>query len=123
MANPRGSRKASDQLTRTRYALQPVRSRTRQLVLWGTACVSCLILGAAVAGAYFQHSGTVPFELCEPSASEADLQAELARTQLALTQERASRAAVQKVADASAADASRLTTELLFLRGQKQAPR
>jgi len=51
------------------------------------------------------------------------VQAELERTRLALAQESTARAAVQKTADASAAEVRRLNTELLFLRGQSQKRR
>ena len=51
------------------------------------------------------------------------MQAELERTRLALAQESTARAAVQKAADASAAEVGRLNTELLFLRGQSQKRR
>ncbi|WP_153102007.1 hypothetical protein [Paraburkholderia hayleyella] len=119
----RAARKVSGKLTQGSFAPQPVHSRARRLMLWGAACIISGLIGMALTGMYLQHSGTVPFELCKAPAAGADLQAELARTQLALMQERASRAAVQKTANASAAEVSRLNTELLFLRGQKQAPR
>lgn len=108
------------------YALRPVRSRTLRAVIWTTVCASSVAAGA---GAMYWHArSTEPSSAACVSApgvpvSPDDAQAELERTRLALAQETAARVAVQKSADASAAEVSRLNTELLFLRGQGQKRR
>lgn len=59
---------------------------------------------------------------CPPASDDQRAeQIELARARLALAQESAARAAVQKTADSAAADVARLNEELQFLRGQKRS--
>lgn len=61
----------------------------------------------------------MPQEQCTPAPiDEATRQTELIRARLALAQESAARAAVQKAADGAAAEVARLSAELQFLRGQ-----
>jgi hypothetical protein len=63
----------------------------------------------------------MPPARCAPaSVDEGQQQTELARARLALAQESAARAAVQKSADSAAADVARLNVELQFLRGQSK---
>ena len=86
------------------------------------ACMACLALGAAAAIGYVQQHRLLPTPcLSEPSNDGVRL--ELTRTRLALEQEAAARAAVQQNADASAAEARRLSEELRFLRSQLQQRR
>ncbi|WP_341272033.1 hypothetical protein [Paraburkholderia ginsengiterrae] len=51
---------------------------------------------------------------------ESAQQKELIRARLALAQESAARAVVQKTADSAAADVARLNAEVQFLRGQSK---
>jgi hypothetical protein len=74
---------------------------------------------AAPCAAVLPAAPAVPAAPPTPDAVEAELE----RTRLALAQEKASRAAVQKSADASAAEASRLGAEVKFLRGEASKPR
>jgi hypothetical protein len=63
-----------------------------------------------------------PLTQCLPASDDQRTgQIELARARLALAQESAARAAVQKTADNAAADVARLNEELQFLRGQKRS--
>ena len=106
-------------LTTRAYAPQVLPSRVASLGRWAMACTACIALGAIVAIGYLQHPRL-------PTAAEPlddSLRLELARTRLALEQEAAARAAVQQLADASAAEARRLGEELRFLRGQVQQRR
>lgn len=105
-------------LTRRAYAPQRLQSRIGRFARWAMVCGACLSLGAAGAFAYLQHAqACVP---CTAPPSDDSVQLELTRTRLALEQETAARAAVQQSADASAAQARRLSEELRFLRGQAQ---
>jgi phosphoenolpyruvate-protein kinase (PTS system EI component) len=69
-----------------------------------------------------QHAGLAA-QCASAPVSPDDMQAELERSRLALAQESTARAAVQKAADASAAEVGLLRTELLFLRDQSQKRR
>ncbi|WP_118180331.1 hypothetical protein [Paraburkholderia phosphatilytica] len=134
--NPRDRRALH--LSQRSYALRQVRPAFMRVGV----PVGLLLLGLA-GGALSMHAwqlrgaGTSAFAHSEPAAAPCaapalpaatlsapgDVEAELERTRLALAQEKASRAAVQKSADASAAEASRLDTELKFLRGEANKPR
>ena len=57
------------------------------------------------------------------STSHSDLQDALERAQLALKQEAASRATVQKSADALSAEVGRLKAQVLFLQSQSRSRR
>ena len=109
-------------LTQRTYAPQPRRSGVASFGRWALACMACLALGAAAAIGYVQHGMLLPTPFaCAPS--DDGVRSELTRTRLALEQEAAARAAVQQSADASAAEARRLSEELRFLRGQVQQRR
>ena len=110
-------------LTQNTYAPQARRSRIAAFGRWVMACAACLALGAAAAIAYTEQHQRLPCAPCAAAPSADDgVRLELTRTRLALEQEAAARAAVQQTADASAAEARRLSEELRFLRGQVQQP-
>ncbi|SDI83399.1 hypothetical protein [Paraburkholderia phenazinium] len=117
------SARAAGGLTQRTYALQPVRSRSVRIALWAGVAVCGVALGAAGMGWYASQHAILPAQCASLTVSPDGVQAELERTRLALAQESTARAAVQKAADASAAEVSRLNTELLFLRGQSQKRR
>jgi predicted aconitase len=98
-----------------------VRSVTLRLARWIVLCAACAAAGAAAMLWHTQRNAPVTAASCEQSPSEEAVRAELKRTQLALTQEEASRAELQKIADASAEQVSRLETELRILKGQRAA--
>jgi hypothetical protein len=117
------SARAGGKLTQRSYTLQPARSRAARVAIWGAVCACGVVVGAAAMGWYSAQHGALPAQCASMPVAPDDLQAELERTRLALAQESTARAAVQKVADASAADVGRLNTELLFLRGHGQKRR
>ncbi|HEY1999793.1 hypothetical protein [Paraburkholderia sp.] len=110
-------------LARRAYALQPVRSRTVRAAIWVTVC-ACSVGAGAGAMYWYAHRVEAETSACvQEPVSPDSAQAELERTRLALAQEAAARVAVQKAANAAAAEVSRLNTELLFLRAQGQKRR
>jgi hypothetical protein len=117
MAERRFSRDAGS-LAHRAYTLQPARPLVLRVTRWVLVCA----LGAAVVVAWHAQRAGAPVDQCSaaPIDETAD-QAELARTRLALAQESAARAAVQKTADSAATDVARLNAELQFLRGQGKA--
>jgi len=121
MADPIPSRRA-DALTRRAYALAPARSARFRIAVWALVCtLSALAGGAGVVIGETRGSGR-PLTQCPPASDDQRAeQIELARARLALAQESAARAAVQKTADNAAADVARLNEELQFLRGQKRS--
>jgi hypothetical protein len=119
MVDLRSARAAGGLAQRT-YALQPVQSRTVRIVLWTAVLVCGVAMGAAGMAWYASQHAMLPAQCAGFKVSPDGMQAELERTRLALAQESTARATVQKAADASAAEASRLNRELLFLRGQSQ---
>ncbi|WP_027776069.1 hypothetical protein [Paraburkholderia caledonica] len=121
MADPILSRHA-DALTRRAYTLAPVRSVRYRIAVWALVCaLSALAGGAGVVIGVTRGSGR-PLTQCLPASDDQRTgQIELARARLALAQESAARAAVQKTADNAAADVARLNEELQFLRGQKRS--
>jgi hypothetical protein len=122
MVDLRSARNAGS-LTQRAYALQPVRSRAVRVAPWTGVCACSVAVGAAAMGWYATQRAALPDQCASAPVSADDVQAELERTRLALAQESTARAAVQKAADASAAEVGRLNTELLFLRGQSQKRR
>ena len=122
MVDLRSTRDAGS-LTQRVYALQPVRSRAIRAVLWSGVCACSVAIGAVAMGWYATQRAALPAQCASAPVSPDGVQAELERTWLALAQESTARAAVQKTADASAAEVGRLHTELLFLRGQSQRRR
>jgi hypothetical protein len=106
------------------YVLQPTRSRVARFATWALSCIVCMAAGAAALRVYEKHARADAS--CAAPASHAardDLQDALARAQLALAQETATRATVQKSADALAAEVSRLNAQMLFLQGQSRSRR
>ncbi len=74
-----------------------------------------------MANAWYAQRAGVSNGSCAPTPVDAGgKQTELARTRLALAEESAARAAVQRSADSAAADVARLSAELQFLRGQSK---
>ncbi|CAE6800212.1 hypothetical protein [Paraburkholderia haematera] len=121
MVERRFSRDAGS-LAHRAYTLQPARPLVLRVILWVLVCALGAAGGAvAVAAWHAQRAGT-PADQCHAAPVDEDHeQTELARTRLALAQELAARAAVQKTADGAAADVARLNAELQFLRGQSKA--
>ncbi|MDM0028955.1 hypothetical protein [Variovorax saccharolyticus] len=117
MAEQRGAGRTGRLATRS-YAPRPVRSGPAGAASWILVCASCLAVGAAAAAWQARHDAPPPAPCMAPPPSEDLVQAELARTRLALAQEEATRRALQKTADEAAAEVTRLSTELRFLRGQ-----
>ncbi|MEX3934859.1 hypothetical protein AB4Y32_24230 [Paraburkholderia phymatum] len=115
-------------ITQRAYVLQPVRSRAAQIATRTLACIACIACvaagGAAVRG-YDMHIAATHASCATPTtpASRDDMQDALTRAQLALKQEAASRAAVQKSADALAVEVGRLKAQVLFLQGQSHSRR
>ena len=118
-----GSARDAGSLTQRAYTLQPVRSRTARVAIWAGVLACGVAVGAAATRWCDSRHASVPAGCARLPVSPDAAQAELERTRLALAQESTARANVQKTADASAAEVSRLNTELLFLRGQGQQRR
>ncbi|SEJ66707.1 hypothetical protein [Paraburkholderia diazotrophica] len=121
-------------ITQRAYMLQPVRSRAARIAtraLACIACVACLAAGGAAVRGYDVHiaathaSCVTPMTPTTPTTptSRDEVQDALMRAQLALKQEVASRAAVQKSADALAVEVGRLKAQVLFLQGQSHSRR
>jgi hypothetical protein len=108
-------------LSQRAYTLQPARPLALRVIQWAVLCALGAAGGAAVTMAWHaQRAGTAIDQCNAAPADEGGEQTELARTRLALAQESAARAAVQKTADGAAADAARLNAEVQFLRGQSK---
>ncbi|MEC5408203.1 hypothetical protein VOM14_21870 [Paraburkholderia sp. MPAMCS5] len=127
MAEPVFTRDARA-LTQGVYTLRPARRLRFRIAVWALAGAlsAAAGAGAVIAGKpYLLRRAGMPLTQCAPaSVDQTAGQTELARTRLALQQESAARAAVQKTADSAAAEVARLDGELQFLRGQsKTAPR
>lgn len=109
------------------YVLQPVRSRRVRIASWALVCGLCMLAGAAALHGYETHIGNRDAACGAPStstsASRSDLQDALERAQLALQQEAASRASMQKSADALSAEVGRLKAQVLFLQSQSRSRR
>ncbi|MFL9960565.1 hypothetical protein PQR02_05395 [Paraburkholderia sediminicola] len=111
-------------LSRRDYTLQPARRLAWRIILWSGACLLSAVLGAAALTGWHASRGGAAVTAC--AAESVDVggqQTELARARLALAEESAARAAVQKAADSAAAEVARLSAELQFLRGQSTARR
>ena len=121
MAERRFSRDAGS-LAHRAYTLQPARPLVLRVTRWVLVCALGAAVGSAAVVAWHAQRAGAPVDQCSaaPIDETAD-QAELARTRLALAQESAARAAVQKTADSAAPDVARLNAELQFLRGQSKA--
>ncbi|MFM0200882.1 hypothetical protein PQR53_13530 [Paraburkholderia fungorum] len=103
------------------YTLQPARPLVARVIQWAVVCALGAAGGTAATVAWHaQRSGTAVDQCNAAPVDEGSEQTELARTRLALAQESAARAAVQKTADGAAADVARLNAELQFLRGQSK---
>ncbi|CAB3776607.1 hypothetical protein LMG28614_00248 [Paraburkholderia ultramafica] len=103
------------------YTLQPARPLALRVAVWAVACVLSAVLGAAALIVWHaQRAGMVQSQCNAEPVDEGKQQTELARARLALAEESAARAAVQKTANSAAADVARLTAELQFLRGQSK---
>jgi hypothetical protein len=108
-------------LTQRAYTLRPARSLAFRATVWAVVCVLCACAGAAVLTLEHARRAGMPQEQCAPApVDETAKQTELTRTRLALAQESAARAAVQKAADGATAEVARLNAELQFLRGQSK---
>ncbi|WGS46884.1 hypothetical protein LFL97_32295 [Burkholderia sp. JSH-S8] len=109
-------RRATDsrrrQLTQQAYLPRPVRSLAVQIAI----PLIIYLIGMATGGAITLYEPHASHLSCPAAPSRDALTAELMRTQLALEQERASHAAVQKQVDASAAELMRAKNELRVLR-------
>ncbi|MFM0220552.1 hypothetical protein [Paraburkholderia dipogonis] len=111
----------ADSLTHRAYTLRPARSLVFRVTVWTVVCVLCACAGAATLTAWHARRAGTPQEQCTPApVDETTKQAVLTRARLALAQESAARAAVQKAADSAAAEVARLNAELQFLRGQSK---
>ncbi|BEU23904.1 hypothetical protein [Paraburkholderia sp. 22B1P] len=104
------------------YALQPVRSRAVRVGVWVLVCVACMAAGAAAMRGHVRADVSADPPCVAPAAHDA-LQDALARAQLALKQEAASRASVQRSADALTVEVRRLQAQVLFLQGQSRSHR
>ncbi|MBN3754510.1 hypothetical protein G3N95_16290 [Paraburkholderia sp. Tr-20389] len=116
----RPGRQSARAVTQGTYALRPVRSRAMRVLTWVSVCVACAAAGAAAMYGYATRarSESVP---CVASTSHDGLDDALARAQLALKQEGASRATVQRSADALTAEVRQLQAQVLFLQGQSRS--
>lgn len=120
MADRRNCRNAG-RLSRRAYTLQPARPFGLRLTIWATVCLLSAAAGGAVVTAWYAQGTRQADEACTPTAVDDDSkQTDLARARLALAEESAARAAVQKSADSAAAEVARLGSELQFLRGQSK---
>jgi hypothetical protein len=118
----RSRRQRARAVTQRAYVLQPVRSRATRVVVWLSVCVGCAAASATALHFYAMHAANegVP---CVASAAGDGADDALARAQLALKQEAASRASVQRSADALTAEVRQLQAQVLFLQGQSRARR
>lgn len=91
------------------------------MAVWVLVCALSAAVGAAgVMTWHAPRTGAAADSCSAPPVDESTEQTELTRTRLALAQEAAARAAVQKTADSAAADVARLNAELQFLHGQSK---
>ena len=120
MVERRFSRDAGS-LAHRAYTLQPARPLVLRVTMWVLVCALGAAGGAAAVVAWHAQRAGTPAEQCNAAPVDVDSeQTELARARLALAQESAARAAVQKTADSAATDVARLNAELQFLRGQSK---
>jgi hypothetical protein len=109
-------------VTQRTYELQPVRSHAVRIGVWALVCIACMAAGAAAMRGYARPDASAGPSCVAPAAHD-ELQDALARAQLTLMQESASRASVQKSADALTVEVRRLQAQVLFLQGQSRARR
>ncbi|ASW02823.1 hypothetical protein CJU94_32845 [Paraburkholderia aromaticivorans] len=108
-------------LTHRAYTLRPARSLGFRVVVWAVACALCVCAGAAGFAVWHARRAGTPLVACSAApVEEGEQQIQLTRARLALAEESAARAAVQKTADSAAAEVARLDAELQFLRGQSK---
>ncbi|NPT35873.1 hypothetical protein [Paraburkholderia xenovorans] len=120
MADRRFPRNAG-RLSHRAYTLRPVRSLGFRVTVWVLACVLCACAGAAGLAAWYAKRAGTPLAPCNAAPVDRSAQQiELTRARLALAEESAARAAVQKTADGAAAEVARLNAELQFLHGQSK---
>jgi hypothetical protein len=113
--------RVADALSQRVYTLQPARPLALRVAVWAVACVLSAVMGAAALTAWHAQRAGMAQSQCTPEpVDEGKQQTELARARLALAQESAARAAVQKTADSAAAEVARLNAEMQFLRGQSK---
>jgi hypothetical protein len=116
--------RAANALSRRDYRLQPARPLTWRIAMWAVVCLASAVLGAAaLTGWQVSRADTAAGACAARSVDAGSQQTELARMRLALAEESAARAAVQKAADSAAAEVSRLSAQLQFLRSQSNASR
>jgi hypothetical protein len=120
MVNRRSPREVNS-LSHRAYTLQPTRPLALRVTVWALVCVFCAAAGAAAVTAWHARRAGMSPEQCSPApVDEGARQTELTRARLALAEESAARAAVQKTADRAASEVARLNAELQFLRGQSK---
>jgi hypothetical protein len=108
-------------LSHRAYTLQPARPLALRVIQWVVVCALGAAGGAVAVTAWHAQRSVTAADQCNAApADEGSEPTELARTRLALAQESAARAAVQKTADGAAAEVARMNAELQFLRGQSK---
>lgn len=113
--------RVADGLSQRAYTLQPARPLGFRVIVWAVACLLSAVAGAAALTVWHAQRAGMPASQCTVApVDEGKQQTELARARLALAEESATRAAVQKTADSAAADVAQLNAELQFLRGQSK---
>jgi hypothetical protein len=111
-------------LSRRDYTLQPARPLGWRIAVCAVVCVASAVLGAAALTGWQVSRGGTAAGACAARPIDAGTeQTELARARLALAEQSAARAAVQKAADNAAAEVARLSAELQFLHSQSNASR
>ncbi|MEM5346227.1 hypothetical protein [Paraburkholderia azotifigens] len=118
----RPGRQSARAVTQCAYALRPVRSRAARIATWVSVCLGCAAAGAAAMHVYTVRAPSAAMPCVASSANDGADDA-LARAQLALKQEGASRASVQRSADALTAEVRQLQAQVLFLQGQSRSRR
>jgi hypothetical protein len=118
----RPRRRSARAVTQGAYALKPVRSRAMRIAMWLAVCIGSAAAGAAAMHVYATRAAPKSAS-CAASTSHDGLDDALARAQLALKQEAASRASVQRSADALTAEVRQLLAQVLFLQGQGRSRR
>lgn len=120
MADRRFTRDAG-RLAQRAYTLRPARSLGLRMAVWVVVGMLCACAGAAGFALWQAKRAGVPLAPCGAlSVDEPARQAELTRARLALSEQSAARAAVQKTADGAMAEVARLNAELQFLRSQSK---
>jgi hypothetical protein len=117
----RRARRISARLSQRVYTLEPARPRLFRTIVLALVCVLGAVAGAAAVKAWqARHTGALRAECWTAPIDESQQAKDLARARLALAEESAARAAVQTTADRNAAEITRLTGDLQFLRGQSR---